>query len=93
MRLLKATDLCVSQPQRAARLMVDRGVAEKYEYVLQSVKEIGYPKWREYDPRTPCASGPCACRRSASSSRVRENCLLEGTDWRFFTELKREMKA
>src|SRR5262249_18065525 len=28
--MLKATDLCVSQPERAARLMVDRGVADKY---------------------------------------------------------------
>src|SRR5207249_11868739 len=39
--LLKATDLCVSDPASAAKLMVDRGVADKYEYVLQSVKEIG----------------------------------------------------
>src|SRR4029453_6892034 len=43
--MLKATDLCVSQPERAARLMVDKGVADKYQYVLQSVKEIGF-QWR-----------------------------------------------
>jgi NitT/TauT family transport system substrate-binding protein len=46
--MLKATDLCVSQPERAARLMADRGVADKYEYVLESVKEIGF-QWREYE--------------------------------------------
>jgi len=28
--MLKATDLCVNQPERAARLRVDKGVAEKY---------------------------------------------------------------
>jgi NitT/TauT family transport system substrate-binding protein len=46
--MLKATDLCVSQPEQAARLMVDKGVADKYEYVLQSVKEIGF-RWRVYE--------------------------------------------
>src|SRR5262245_443854 len=43
--MLKATDLCASQPERAARLMVDKGVADKYQYVLQSGKEIGF-QWR-----------------------------------------------
>src|SRR3954454_591164 len=47
--LLKAADLCATDPQRVARQLVDGGFADRYDYALQSLSELPY-KWREYDP-------------------------------------------
>ena len=48
--ILKATDLCASQPARVAQLLVDSGYANRYDYTLQSLSEIRYDVWRDYDP-------------------------------------------
>ena len=48
--ILKATDVCALEPERAARFLVDKGFATHYDYALQTMQEIPYGKWREYDP-------------------------------------------
>src|SRR5262249_18696856 len=48
--ILKATDLCASQPARAARQLVDEHFTDRYDIALQSLQGIPYDKWREYDP-------------------------------------------
>ena len=48
--ILKATDLCASEPTRVAQRMVDGGFTARYDYALQTLKEVPYNKWREYDP-------------------------------------------
>ncbi|WP_292207784.1 ABC transporter substrate-binding protein [Mesorhizobium sp.] len=48
--ILKAADICVSNPERVARLLVDGGYTEQYDYARQALMEIPYAKWREYDP-------------------------------------------
>src|SRR5262249_48394580 len=48
--ILKATDFCVGDPVGAARRMVDDGFTARYDYALQTLKEVPYNKWREYDP-------------------------------------------
>src|SRR5262249_37425517 len=46
--LLKAVDVCVTAPERAARIVADRGYP--YDYSLQAIREIPYAKWRNYAP-------------------------------------------
>jgi NitT/TauT family transport system substrate-binding protein len=91
--MMKATDLCVSEPERAARLMVNRGVADNYEYVLQSVKEIGFRKWREYDSEDTVRFWALRLREAGIIKSNPKTIVAQGTDWRFITELKRELKA
>jgi NitT/TauT family transport system substrate-binding protein len=90
---LKAADLCVSDPTRAARLMVDRGVADKYEYVLQSVREIGYAKWREYESEDTVRFWALRLQEAAIVKSSPQKFIAQGTDWRFFNELKKELKG
>jgi NitT/TauT family transport system substrate-binding protein len=90
--MLKATDLCVSQPERAARMMTDRGVADKYEYVLQSVKEIGF-RWREYESEDTVRFWALRLREAGIIKSNPNKMIADGTDWRFFNELKRELKS
>ena len=48
--IIKAADLCVTDPIRVAQRMVDGGFTARYDYALQTLNEIPYNKWREYDP-------------------------------------------
>src|SRR5262249_36851226 len=48
--ILRATDLCVAEPQRVARTMVDRGLTDRYDYALETLKQLPYGVWRSYDP-------------------------------------------
>ena len=48
--ILKATDICAAEPERAAQQLVDRGFTERYDYALETVTSIPYAQWRELDP-------------------------------------------
>ena len=45
-----AADLCASRPERAARRLVDRGFAPRYDHALQKLRDVSYDRWREYNP-------------------------------------------
>ena len=90
--LLKATDLCALEPERTARLIVDRGVAPRYDYVLQGLKEIPYGQWRDYDPEDALRFYALWMREVGIIKNSPQKIIAEGTDWRFLNELKRELK-
>src|SRR5262245_33981161 len=46
--ILKATDLCTLEPDRAAQRMVEKGFTPRYDYARQTLQEIPYNRWREY---------------------------------------------
>jgi NitT/TauT family transport system substrate-binding protein len=48
--ILKAADLCATEPARAARVLVDGGFTPRYDYALQTLSENSYDRWRKYDP-------------------------------------------
>ena len=91
--LLKATDLCVIQPEQAARIMVARGVAANYDYVLQSVKDIGYRRWREYKAEDTMRFWSLRLREVGIIKSDPKKLLAQGTDWRFINDLKKELKG
>ncbi|HWO40328.1 MAG TPA: ABC transporter substrate-binding protein, partial [Candidatus Eisenbacteria bacterium] len=47
--ILRATDITAREPERVARFLVERGYTKNYDYALQSMKEIPYGMWRQYD--------------------------------------------
>ena len=89
--LLKAVDLCVASPERAARIVADRGYP--YEYALQSVGEVPYAKWRDYDPEDAVRFYSLRLRDAGMIKSSPNKILADGADWRFWNELKRELKA
>ena len=91
--LLKATDYCVSDPAGAARRMVDLGFASDYDYALQTLKEVPYNKWREYDPEDTMRFYALRLREAGLIKSTPARIIAEATDWRFLNELKRELKA
>jgi NitT/TauT family transport system substrate-binding protein len=90
---LKAADLCVSEPERAARLLVDGGFAERYDYALQTLNENLYGAWREYDAEDTIRFYALRLHELGVIKTSPKRIIDAGTDWRFLNELKRELKA
>ena len=91
--ILKAADLCASEPERAARRLVDRGYTPRYDYALQTLNENAYGKWREYDAEDAIRFYALRLHEFGFIKSSPQKILAEGTDWRFLNELKRELKA
>jgi NitT/TauT family transport system substrate-binding protein len=91
--ILKTTDLCASDPATAARQLVDRGFAQRYDYALQTLNDNPYDKWREYDPEDTLRFYALRMREADFIKSSPQKIIADGTDWRFLDELKRELKA
>jgi NitT/TauT family transport system substrate-binding protein len=91
--VLKAADFCVADPAGAARRMVDRGFTTEYDYALQTLNEVPYNKWRDYDPEDTIRFFSLRLREAGMIKSSPAKIIADGTDWRFFNELKRELKA
>jgi NitT/TauT family transport system substrate-binding protein len=91
--ILKAADLCASDPARAARLLVDGGFTPRYDYALQTLKDVPYDRWREYDPEDTIRFYTLRMRDAGFIKSTPQKIIADSTDWRFLDELKRELKA
>jgi len=89
--LLKASSLCALEPQRAARLIADRGY--NYDYSLESLRDIPYGKWREYDAEDTVRFYSLRLHETSMIKSSPQKIISQGTDWRFLRELKKELKA
>ena len=47
--ILKAADICASDPAAVAQRLVDGGFTPRYDYALQSLQKLPYDKWREWE--------------------------------------------
>jgi NitT/TauT family transport system substrate-binding protein len=90
--VLKATDLCDSEPERVARAIADRGFADRYAPLLQTLKDNPY-KWREYDAEDTMRFWALRLHEVGFIKSSPQKIIADGTDWRFLDELKRELKA
>jgi NitT/TauT family transport system substrate-binding protein len=91
--ILKATDICALEPDLAARLIVDRGFTPRYDYAFQTMQEIPYNRWREYDPEDTVRFYALRLHEIGMIKSTPQKIIAQGTDWRFFNELKKEMKG
>jgi NitT/TauT family transport system substrate-binding protein len=91
--ILKANDICTAEPERAAQRLVEGGFTEKYDYALETLTEIPYGAWREFDPEDSLRFFALRLHEAGMITSSPNALLAEGTDWRFVEELKRELKA
>src|SRR5687767_10935715 len=91
--ILKGADICALEPERAARALVDGGFTPRYDYALQTMKEVPYDKWRVYDPEDSIRFYALRLREAGMIKSTPQRIISEGTAWRFLNELKRELKG
>ncbi|MER9256499.1 ABC transporter substrate-binding protein [Mesorhizobium sp. M0598] len=84
--IFRAADLCFTEPRRVAQQIVDNGFTTNYDYALQTMNDVPYGKWREYEPED-------TVRFYGMIKSSPQTIIAVGTDWRFLNELKRELKT
>jgi NitT/TauT family transport system substrate-binding protein len=91
--ILKATDLCATEPERMARQLVDEGFTPSYDYALQTLTDVPYDVWRDYDPEDTLRFYALRLHEAGMITSTPGRIISEGSDFRPFEELKRELKA
>jgi NitT/TauT family transport system substrate-binding protein len=91
--LLMANSVCALEPDRVARHLIDNGFTERYDYALQTLKDIPYSRWRDYDPEDTFRFYALRLHEAGMIKTSPSKLIARYTDWRFFNELKRELKG
>ena len=89
--MLRATDLCLSEPTRVARRVVDRGFTPNYDYAVRTLSDVPYGKWRDYDPEDTIRFYALRLHEAGMIKSSPDRILAESADWRFLREVRREL--
>ncbi len=91
--LLKAADICVNDPARAARFMVTKGFAPNYPMALEVLKGLPYSRWRESDPEDTLRFYALRLHEVGMIKTHPNKLIAQSVEWRFMNELRKELKA
>jgi NitT/TauT family transport system substrate-binding protein len=92
--VLKAADLCATDPAGAAQRLVDRGEVADYADTLRILsRDVSYDRWREYDPEDTIRFYGLLLHQIGMVKSTPDKLIAQSTDWRILNELKRELKA
>ena len=91
--ILKADKICQTAPNRAARTIVDRGFTSSYDYALQTMNDVPFGRWSEYDPADTLRFYALRLHEAKMIKSSPQKILGQGTDWRFLNEVKKELKS
>jgi len=73
--------------------MVDKTYATDYQYALETMQQIPYNVWRDYDPEDTLRFYALRLRDVGMIKSSPDEIIQQGTDWHFLNELKAELKA
>jgi len=91
--ILKSADFCAADPEHAARDLVDRGFTKRYDYAVETMRDVVYDKWRDYDAEDTLRYYALRLHDLGFVKAAPQQIIADGADWRFLDELKRELKA
>ena len=89
--MLRATDLCVSEPALVAQRMVDRGFTLRQDYAVQTLADVPYNQWRDYEPEDTIRFYALRLREAGMVKSSPAKIVADGADWRFLNEVRREL--
>ena len=90
--VLKASTVCTLEPEKVAQGLVERGQAANYEYALETLKDLPYNRWRDYDTEDSVRFFAGRLHEAGMIKSDPVKIIAQGTDWRFLDDLKRELK-
>ena len=90
--LLKAVDLCATNPKGVAQQLVNDKFTDRYDYALETLNDSRYDRWREFDPEDTMRFYALRMHEVGFIKTDPDKIIAGGTDWRFLNELKRELK-
>jgi NitT/TauT family transport system substrate-binding protein len=95
--ILKGADLCATNPEpnaRAlARLLAGNASPPTYELAMQTMREVPYARWRDYDTEDTVRFYALRLQEAGLIKSSPKKILAQATDFRFLNELKKELKT
>jgi NitT/TauT family transport system substrate-binding protein len=91
--ILKSADLCATEPDRVARYLVDKGFERRYDIGLEVLKSLPYKRWRDADPIDTLRFYALRLHEVGMIKATPQKLIVEKTNFRFFNELRKELKA
>jgi NitT/TauT family transport system substrate-binding protein len=91
--ILKATDICAQDPERAARALATKGYEPRFDMSLEILRSLPYDQWRRLDPTDTLRFHALRLHEVGMIKSTPQKIIAQGTDWRFLNELKKELKA
>ena len=91
--IIKAGDICATDPDRGAKAYLDQGFPTSPEYARQAMREIPYGRWRDYNPEETVRFYALRLREAGMVKGAPQKLIAQGTDWRVLEQLKKEMKT
>ena len=93
--ILKAATLCSLEPERTARVLVNKGFESdaNYVYAVQALKELPYRRWGDYNPEDAVRFYALRLHEAGMIKSSPQKIIAQGTDWRFLNEVKKELKG
>ncbi len=90
--ILKATDVCAREPERAAQYLVDKGYTQHpYNLALDGIAGQGFAAWREFTPEDTLRFFALRLLEAGLIKSTPDELIARATDWRYLDEIKREL--
>ena len=91
--ILKSADVCAKDPRRAAEYMVAKGYETRPDIALEVISGLPYRRWREANPEDTIRFYALRLHEVGMIKSSPQKLIAQATDFRFFNELKKELKA
>jgi len=91
--ILKASDICATDPTRALAAYVKLAYPANVEYARQAISEVPYRTWREFNPEETMRFYALRLREAGMVKSAPQKLIAQGADWRLLNALKKELKA
>jgi NitT/TauT family transport system substrate-binding protein len=90
--ILKATDVCAREPERAARYLVDKGFTPyPYDQALAGISDTSYAAWREFDAEDTMRFYALRLKEAGLVKSRPDELIARATNWRYLEQIKREL--
>jgi NitT/TauT family transport system substrate-binding protein len=91
--ILKSAEICAVAPEKVGKAITAKGVVKNYDYALEAIKSLPYGRWRDYDAEDTVRFWALRLHEAGMIKSSPQKVIAQGTDWRFWRELKKELKA
>jgi NitT/TauT family transport system substrate-binding protein len=91
--ILKATDLCANEPEKAARSLVDDGFVPDYDHAVGMLQHMRYDTWRTIDTEHSLRFYAEQMQKLGKLKTDPQTIVANGSDLRFLDQLRRELKT
>ncbi len=90
---LKAADICATDPEGVSRMLAERKYETRQQISLEVLRTFAYRRWRDANPEDTLRFHALRLHEVGMIKSTPDRIIANGTDWRFFNELRRELKA